>query len=227
MTRKQIPLIVVALLVLSFAIALKAQSPQNDHEAKSQHETAIIAALHKPDGLHEAAKLNGGTYYLGKSWYGFSRLSTLESLAKYCGMAVIGTPVSSEVKLINDGRSITTRYKLKVLEAIQGKVQWDDVVTVDLLGGKIAFDDGTTAEIDVGDLPRLQIGRRYVIYLEFDPQDNTFLPLGGPAGIFELGANGKVAPFATPEHTQAAAKGDDVLEFLEKVRDLSRLQKKQ
>jgi hypothetical protein len=186
-----------------------------------------MEALRKSDGLHEAAKANGGTFHISQTSYDFVRLTTLESLAENSDMAIIGIPIGSENRLINDGRNIVTEYEVKVQEPIQGKAQRDDVVTVDLPGGKIAFEDGTTAEVDVGDFPRLEIGHRYVIYLELIKELNIRQPLGGPEGVFELRADGKVTPFATPEYTQAAVKDGDVLEFLERVRDAARLEKRQ
>ena len=227
MLSRRVGSIAAIIFLATFTTTIQAQDAQADREAARKHRLEVLNASKEPDGLHKAAKLNGGSYRTGRSWYGFGRITTLEALAEQCDAAIIATALSSEVKLVNQGTTIVTDYKLKVQEPIQGKVRWDQVLEVSLLGGKVTFEDGTTAELEVGDLPRLQIGHRYVIYLEINPQRDVFLPLGGPEGIFELGEDGKVSPFATPENTEAAAKGDEVLEFINKVRFASRLQKAQ
>lgn len=189
---------------------------------------AVDDALRKPDGVHQAAKLSGGAFRRSESYtYGWLLFKTLESLSENSDMAIIGTPISAQDKVINDGREIITEYKVKVQESVQGKAQWDDVITVALPGGRVAFDDGATAQLDVADLPRLQIGYRYALYLGLLKPVNIYEPMGGPEGIFELSADGKVLPFATPQYTEAAARNDDALEFVERVRAASKLQKPQ
>lgn len=220
-------LLFVALLVAPIALAANSQDPQADRDAKWQRRMAVNEALRKPDGVHQAAKLNGGTLVISQPTYGWLRLTSLESLAESSDMALIGTPISSENKLIDDGRQIVTEYKFHVQEPIQGKVKVDDIVTVDLPGGKVEFSDGTKAELEIAAFPRLEIGHRYMIYLQLLKSLNIYEPTGGPEGIFELKSNGKISPFATPEFTQAAAEGDDSLEFTEKVRAAAKFQKVQ
>lgn len=225
---KQISTLFLALFFVSLTLPLSAQDSQTEREAKHRLRLAVDDALRKPDGVHQAAKLSGGTFYRSQSYtYGWVLFRTVESLSESCDMAIIGTPVSSESKLINDGREIVTEYQVKVQEPIQGKAQWDEVVTVALPGGKIAFADGTTAQLDVADLPRLQIGHRYVLYLGLAKPLDIYEPMGGPEGIFELTSDGKVLPFATSQYTEAAAKNDDALEFVEKVRAGSKFHKPQ
>jgi hypothetical protein len=215
----------VALLIL-FSTLVSAQNQQSDRDAKRQQRMATYEALRKPDGVHQAAKLNGGIFHMSGPTYGWVRFTTLESLAESSDMAFIGIPTSSENKLIDQGRSIVTEYKMNVQEPIQGKVNTDQVVAVDLPGGKVEFDDGSKADLELAGYPRLEIGHKYVIYLQLLKPLPIYEPTGGPEGIFELKPNGKVSPFATPEFTQAAAENDDGLEFIEKVRFASKYQKK-
>jgi hypothetical protein len=228
MKRKYSSLLFVALLLTPFSTTVRAQNPQSDQDAKRQRRLAVDEALRKPDGVHQAAKLNGGTLHRSQSYsYGFVLFTTLESLAQNSDVAILGTPLSSQNKVIDSGRNIVTEYQIKVQEPIQGKAQSDDVIAVILPGGKATFDDGTTAEVEIGDFPRLEIGRHYVLYLELLKDLNVYQPLGGPEGVFEIQPDGKVSPFATPKYTEAAAKNDDAGEFVEKVRAAAKFHKAQ
>jgi len=65
------------------------------------------------------------------------------------------------------------------------------------------------------------------MYLIVPQTLTTYQPLGGPEGIFELTADEKVVPFATPQYTSAAKKDDDAKDFLPGVRIAAGRQKRQ
>jgi len=144
-------------VTLLLAVRATAQNPQDNRDSR-QRKIAIREALTKPDGMHQAAKVNGGNLYLSRFHsYGWLLYLTLDSLAENADIGIVGTPISSEYKLSDNGTSIITEYKVKVDEAIQGKVRYEDVVTVDLPGGRIVFDDGSVAELEMADFPRLRV----------------------------------------------------------------------
>jgi len=227
---------IIAVVVLATLLpTIRAQSAQSSQDQGAQvsqdpkqRRIAIREAMTKQDGMHQAAKINGGNFYLSWSYsYGWFLFQTLESLAETADIGIVGTPISSEYKLADNGSSIITEYKIKVEEAIQGKVRYDDVVTVDLPGGRVVFDDGAVAEVEMSNFPRLITGHSYVLYLIVPQTLTTYQPLGGPEGIFELKTDGKVLPFATPQFTSAAKKDDDAQDFLGRVRVASGRQKRQ
>src|SRR5215469_4386818 len=62
MIRKHTPLLFSALLLIAFAATLSAQNQQSGQDIK-QRRAAVIEALRRPDGVHEAAKVNGGSLH--------------------------------------------------------------------------------------------------------------------------------------------------------------------
>lgn len=212
---------ILAIVISIFTIIASAQ-----RSAEAERRNKLAAALDKPDGLHEAAKMNGGVFHRSQGSYGIVSFFPLEKLAENSEIAIVGAPLSSENKLIYNGRNIVTEYKVKVQEPIEGKVRWDDVVTVDLPGGRIVFDDGTIAQVDFPEFPRLLPGHRYLLYLAAPETLKDYQPFGGPEGVFELKADDKVQPFADQTHSSAASVNEDVSEFLDRARVAAGRQKR-
>jgi hypothetical protein len=219
---------------LCFILAFSLWQLTASGNAQTRQETrrAALNALAKSNGVHEAAKISGGNFFLSDPFVpGFQSFTTLESLAASSDIAVIGIPVSSECRLSDNGRLIVTAYKFRIQDAVQGQVQPEDTITVNLPGGKFAFDDGVTAEIEVPNFRRMSSGHRYLIYLwASSSEKGVYSPTGGPNGMFELKADGKILPHGIPlgpEDPWAAKKDEDEQQFRDEVKFASRVQKVQ
>lgn len=159
------------------------------------------AALDGGGTLHEAAIASGGTYIAAMTtnngWLAFDDLKDLTRVSK---IVVIGTPVENVARVSSDGKAVSTYYQIRVERRLKGKFGEGDTLRVALPGGKVRFDDGTTAQINTPDFPKMINGNRYLLYLnpaESNPSGAPDLvPAGGSQGIFELKADGKVLPFA-------------------------------
>jgi hypothetical protein len=166
------------------------QEPLNDHRK-------IMDAIRR-GGLKEAAKLK--RHYVGTEdpnwdWANFN----LEHLTKTSAAVIVGVPQTSVVQLSSTGDKITTNYKVKVENVIKGHLVASDIVEVSMPGGRIEFEDGTSAEIQTPGFTRMQNGKRYILFLYANRNGSQILLLtGGPQGLFELDSEGKVKPLARP-----------------------------
>lgn len=136
-------------------------------------------------GLREAARIRG--HYVGISTTSYFLKYDLESLAAHSGNIIIGSPIDNTAHLIANGQLITTWYRIKIMQAMKGKLQPHETVTISLPGGKLTFDDGTSAEIRTPDLEGMQTDQKYVLFLS--PMlgvDGTFTLTGGSQGLFEI-----------------------------------------
>ncbi|HXM51553.1 MAG TPA: hypothetical protein VN956_27170 [Pyrinomonadaceae bacterium] len=136
-------------------------------------------------GLREAARIRG--HYVGFRTTSYFLKYDLESLAAHSGNIIIGSPIDNTVHLSANGQLITTWYRIKIRQALKGKLQPNETVTVSLPGGKLTFEDGTSAEIKTPDLEGMQNDRKYVLFLSpMLAVDGTFTVLGGSQGLFEI-----------------------------------------
>lgn len=169
--------------------------PQKSREKSDAQK--VVEAIRR-GGYREAARLKG--HYVGTSdpnwdWANFN----LEELTKTSAAIIVGVPQTSIAQLSPTGDQITTNYKVKVENVIKGNLAASNVVEVSMLGGRVEFEDGTSAEIQTPDFERMQNGKRYILFLYANRNGSeVFLLTGGPQGLFELASDGKVKAHARP-----------------------------
>jgi len=83
----------------------------------------------------------------------------LETLTKSSAAVVIGIPESSKGRLDSDGQMIVTEFDVRVKESIKGAHAENSVVQVALLGGRVDFEDGTSAELRPRDFEPMLEGK--------------------------------------------------------------------
>lgn len=184
--------------VFTGVIQSQPQQPREKNEAQK-----LVEALRR-GGYREAARLKG--HYVGTEdptwdWANFN----LEELTKTSAAVIVGVPQTNVAQLSPTGDALTTNYKVKVENVIKGNLAATNVVEVSMLGGRVEFEDGTSAEILTPNFERMQNGKRYILFLY--PNRNgseIFLLTGGPQGLFELASDGKVKAHA--RHTDHVAK---------------------
>jgi hypothetical protein len=181
--RKQI-IFSVALMVLTpiaFAVVKIVKSQEPNQQDQSSEDVQAI----RRGGLREVARIRG--HYVGIRTTSYSLKYDIESLAAHSGNIIIGSPIDDAAHLSADGQMITTWYRIRIVQAMKGKLQPDETVTVSLPGGKFVFEDGTSAEIKTPDLERLQNGQTYILFL--NPMlrvGGAFGVIGGSQGVFEI-----------------------------------------
>ena len=206
-------LIGFAVLILNSArgTSSQTQEPLNDNKK-------TVEAIRR-GGLKEAATLK--RHYIATEdpnwdWANFN----LEQLTKTSVAVIVGVPQTSVVQLSPTGDKITTNYRVKVENVIKGRLVASNIVEVSMLGGRMEFEDGTSAEIQTPGFERMQNGKRYILFLYANRNGSEILLItGGPQGLFELGSDAKVKPHARrTDHVVKEIEHKNIDSLLEELR---------
>jgi hypothetical protein len=175
-----------AVVTLLFALqSTPITSSKSQNQTDGDEQRKLVEAIRR-GGYREAAKIKGhyvGTMDPNWDWASFD----LETLTKNSAAVVIGVPESSKGQLNSNGEMIMTQFEVRVKETIKGTLAENSVVKVALPGGKVEFDDGTSAELVTPKFERMIEGRKYLLFLYTDSNgSDVYLLTGGPQGLFEL-----------------------------------------
>lgn len=128
-------------------------------------------------------------------------LHNVESLVKFSSDVVVCTPVSNACRLADDGRLIFTDFRVRVEEAFREPERRDKEITISLPGGRVEFEDGTSAESIPEDMLPLEEGKKYVLFLVDSPERvGGYLVKAGSQGMFVV-ENGRVRSLGRPIDT--------------------------
>lgn len=133
---------------------------------------------------------------------------------------VVGTPLDGAAYLSQDGETIVTDYRFKVLTPLKGNLGSQEIVVVSLPGGKVVFDDGTSAEMKTPDLQGMIRGETYAVFLSprVTPRGG-FTVTGMGQGLFELNSESQsVKPYGHPRDPVQKHKGESVEQFLREIK---------
>jgi hypothetical protein len=188
--------------------------------ASAQSPNALgLRALAAGGTLQDAARAARGRFVETFENTGLFAYQNVRALAKESRTIVIGSAVTNVCKLADDGRDIYTSYTFRIEERIKGaNLRPGDTVTVDLPGGRVSFPDGSTAQINTPQFPRIINGNRYVLFLMEQGKGPDLTPVGGPQGVFELRDDGFVLAFARSYHSLPSQSGRTVDEFVHETR---------
>jgi hypothetical protein len=148
----------------------------------------LVSAL-RSGGIRAAARLVH--HYVGR--IGIEDVDLVapdaESLCRGSELVVFAKAISRSPGLFEDGDDfITTDYAMVVDEWLHGRRAAANTITVVMAGGFIQFPDGTTAlERSGRGLPEIQIGSRYVLFLQRDQRKpESYRPFMREQGVFAL-----------------------------------------
>jgi hypothetical protein len=200
----------------------RGQDVQTRPGANEEHRRAVDAA--RQGGIREAAKIKG-SFVVTDFAKAEGVYSGLDSLASHSDVVIVGTPSQNVCRVTPDGRYITTDYEVVAQEVFKGRVRKRDTVKVSLPGGRVQFEDGTSAEVRVPDFRKMEDGKTYVLFLS-ERKDNpgVFQVVGGPQGLFELSADNVTVKSHGRGMDLVAQKykDKDQREFLKEVREATR-----
>ncbi|MBD0369303.1 MAG: hypothetical protein ICV60_00505 [Pyrinomonadaceae bacterium] len=211
---------IIATLV--FAQAQK-KPVEKSQEVTYEEQRAVIDALRRA-GLKGAAKIKGDYVQVvdpNPDWLSLD----LEKLTLSSEAVILGVPVKNECKLAANNQLIVTEYDVVVKEVLKGNIQSGDTIKVALLGGKVKFEDGTTAEIVTPGFKKMVHGKTYALYLSLYPARSPVYDLtAGPQGMTELldDGSGVISQARETDPVKKQLKGKDKETFLKEARKLSR-----
>lgn len=192
------------------------QKPSNDDALALRH------ALQR-GGLREAAKLKGiyvAEYNPHWDWGQFD----VEALTKNSAAVIVGRFTQKLDARMLDGKVIFTDYEVAVEERVKGDIKQSQTIIVTLPGGRIFFEDGTSAEQTTPTFEHPQVGRAYTLFLMQEAAvPSAFFLSGGPQGMFSIEDSDGVKSHGRPEDPSAVeTKGKNRDSFMKNVRALGR-----
>jgi hypothetical protein len=155
-------------------------------DADPNERIAVRDALRR-GGIREAARLKGHYVREFDPHWDFGRFD-IEALVRGSEAVLVGVPTSTlSGRLTAEGQLILTDYEVSVQEVIKGEIKPGEVVTVALVGGRISFEDGTSAEVKTPQFDHIKTGRVYVFFLsERKSGSEAYFLTGGPQGLVEI-----------------------------------------
>ncbi|HEX7723458.1 MAG TPA: hypothetical protein VF397_14960 [Pyrinomonadaceae bacterium] len=195
-------------------LAVKIGSTQSVSNQKPDAVDPVVQAIRK-GGLKEAARIKG--HYEGTvqttGWMKYD----LEALASHSSTIVLGIPFSGSSDVVG-GDSIETEYKVKVERVIKGKIKSGEFLDVAVPGGKVTFEDGTTAEIKAEDLGPIQENQRYIMFLgPIGPNPEVLRLTGGGQGLFEVDSDTRIKPRGHKTDIVQRHKDENLADFVNKI----------
>jgi hypothetical protein len=151
--------------------------------------------------------------------------SDLSQLVNDSAVVIIGTVQKNTPALSPDGKSISLDYEVRVEYVYKGRTQPDSTITVSLPGGRVKFDDGSTAEIMTPWLRKMQNGKSYALFLQPGNVKGQFVTTGEAQGLIEIptDASDRTVKTSSGIHSHPIRRynGQDVKTFLRELRQVT------
>lgn len=211
----------IGLVVVGSFPANSGSRSQSSQDQRTQDEMALRAALNR-GGLREAAKLKG--HYVREYDPHWDLLIPLETLTKDSVAVIVGRFTKKLDARIPDSMVIFTDYEVAVNELVKGNLKQAKTIVVTVPGGRVDFEDGTSAEQTTPTFERPRIGRTYTLFLTTENAvPSVFFLMGGPQGIFDIEDSSAVKSHGREDDPSAVeTKGQNRESFLKNVRELAR-----
>ena len=211
----------VSLFAISGQNSRSSQDPAQQKESGDE-AVALRNALRR-GGLREAAKLKGNyveEYDAHLKWGRYD----VESLTKNSAAVIVGRFTKQLDTRLLEGKAIFTDYEVALEELIKGDLKQGQTIVVTLPGGRIFFEDGTSAEQTTPTFEHPLIGHVYTLFLKQEAAlPSVFFLSGGPQGLFDIEDSSGVKSHGRPEDPAAVeTKGQNRESFMKNVRELGR-----
>lgn len=207
------------------AISGRGSRPSQDpaQQKPSIDDAVALRNALRRGGLREAAKLKGhyvAEYNPHPDWGNFD----VENLTKNSAAVIVGRFTKKLDARLPDSKVIFTDYEVAVEELVKGDLKQAETIVVTLPGGRIFFEDGTSAEQTTPTFEHPLIGRAYTLFLMQEAAvPSVFFLSGGPQGMFDIEGSAGVKSHGRPEDPAAVeTKGKSRESFMKNVREQAR-----
>ena len=192
--------LLAAWLMAPVAALAQAAMPGDASAARAAREAARrrIEIARLPT-LRASAEASGGEYVSSmESVCRWGEATMLEDLVSHSAVVIVGVVLQRQAVLSPDGRTISTVHAVEVAESIKGALTRGAVIMVTTPGGRLEFDGGLAAEIEVpwggpidATLPHLFFLRPTGTESWRHPLEHQgFAPALHPQGVFRFGSHG-------------------------------------
>lgn len=208
-------IIVFSLTGLAFDFG-KGAATQSLSAQKPEGPDQLVSAVRK-GGLREGARIKK-RFVSSESTTGWAKYD-LESLTSHSSVVIMGTPLDGSSSLTANGERIITEHEVKVRRIFKGQLQENDSIRLIVPGGRVVFEDGTSAEILTPDLGPIKKNQTYVFFLHPSKDGSDSLQLtGGGQGVFEMPSSAwGVKPLGDKKDLVQRHKDQSVNDFIEEI----------
>ena len=185
------------------------------------------------EGLRGAAAVTGT--YVGEALSAdFGSPTSLSALVSSSEIIVAATVIHNRCVMTRDGLSILTHYFARTDEVIKGTSPSNRELRLIVPGGRVAFPDGSWAQLNLKGFIRPETGESYVLFLksasslyrtENAIDDSSYMPVFGPLGVYHLKPVGRIIPaggYRTAFGRSIASGRLTSAEFLTMIRSIAR-----
>ena len=213
--RKQVLLLIV-FTVTGLAFMFGKAATQSLSAQKREGPDELTNAVRK-GGLKEGARIKK-RFVSSERTTGWAKYD-LESLTSHSAAVIMGTPLNSSSSLTANGERITTEYKVKVSRIFKGQLQENGLIRLIVPGGKVIFEDRTSAEILTPDLGPITKDRTYIFFMHPSGDAADVLKLtGGGQGLFEVPSSPwGVKPLGDKTDLVQRHKNQSIKDFIEEI----------
>jgi hypothetical protein len=206
--------ITLTVLVCS-SVFVRNVNTQSASRQKSQEPDPVVDAVRR-GGLREAAKLKRH-YVSTQRTTGWAKYD-LEALTQTSSDIIVGSPRFASSALTASGEGIVSEYDVTIDQTLKGNLNRSNLIRIEVPGGKVTFDDGSSAEIQTPDLGPIKENETYVWFLKSkDNEPQLFQLIGGGQGLFEL-SESLVKPRGDKVDTVQKHKDQRAADFLDSIR---------
>jgi hypothetical protein len=217
--------IAATFLVVSGRSSRPSQPAQQTAAQQNQGNNDAIALRNalRRGGLREAAKLKGNYIEEFDPHWDWGQFS-VEELTKNSTAVVVGRFTKKLDTRLLAGKVIFTDYEVAIDEVVKGNVSKAKTIVVGLVGGRMDFEDGTSAEQTTPKVDPILIGRAYTLFLtQEEIAPSVFVLTGGPQGAVDIEDSTNVRSHGRLEDRSAREmKGKNRESFLKDVRENAR-----
>ncbi|HXI26298.1 MAG TPA: hypothetical protein VNG71_20765 [Pyrinomonadaceae bacterium] len=148
----------------------------------------------------------------------------VETLTKDSAAVIVGRFTKKLDARLIDGKVIFTDYEVAVEDLVKGDLKHAKTIVVTVPGGRVVFEDGTSAEQITPTFEHPHIGRAYALFLSEEAAvPSVFFLSAGPQGLFDIEDSAGVKSHGRPEDPGAIeAKGKSREAFMKNVREQAR-----
>ena len=226
-TMKRVLIAGVICLVAVASLAISGRGSRGLQEPASQKPSSDDSvALRKAvmrEGLRGAAKLRGNYVEELDPHWDWGRFD-VEGLTKGSAAVIVGRFTKKLDAHLKGSRVIYTDYEVSVEEIVKGDLKQAKTIVISVPGGRITFEDGTSAEQTTPTFEHPLIGRAYALFLTEDAAAPSVFSLsGGPQGLFDIEDSKGVKSHGRPDDPATVeTKGKSRDAFMKTVREHAR-----
>ena len=211
----------ICLVTVVWFLATSGRASQESQDQRTKDEMALRAALNR-GGLREAAKLKG--HYVAEHDPHWDLAPLMEDLTKNSVAVIVGRFTKKLEARLLEGRSIFTDFEVTIDELVKGDLKQAKTIVITLPGGRVDFEDGTSAELTTPTFEQPRIGRTYTLFLmEEKAVPSVYFLMGGPQGMIDIDDSSVVKSHGKEDDQSVLEiKGQNRETFLKNIRQLAR-----